>query len=130
MGPADTDEITLTTMELKVMLSARSASVHVSISWLWKFLVLDHLLLDADQDLLHGVSRVPVFEHGEFVWINLSVSLVDERKVNFGVELNLWSLSWVVLSASDVHHVNSVVEVGVLWTNNCTVPVCETFIIT
>jgi hypothetical protein len=56
--------------------------------------------------------------------------LVNARKVAFGVEFDLRSLGWVVWSASDVHHVDSVIEIGVLWTNDSSIPIGETFIIT
>ena len=95
-----------------------------------KFLVSDHLVLDSDKDFLHGVCWVPVFEHAEFVWFNDSVLLVDARKVTFGVEFDLRSLCWVVITAGDVHHVDSVIEIGVLWTNDSSIPIGETFIIT
>jgi hypothetical protein len=110
--------------------SARSASIHITISWLSKFLVLDHFVFDSNQNFFHSVCWAPVFEHGEFVWVNYTVLLVNEWEVNFGVELDLWSLSWIVITAGNVHHVDSVIKVSVLWTNDSTIPVCETFIIT
>jgi len=114
----------------RLRISARSVSVHITISWLSEFLVSDHLVLESDEDFFHGVCWVPVFEHGEFVWFNNTVLLVNAWEVAFGVEFDLWSLSWIVLSAGDVHHVDSVIEVGVLWTNDSSIPVSETFIIT
>jgi hypothetical protein len=114
----------------RLRISARSVSVHITISWLSEFLVSDHLVLESDEDFFHGVGWVPVFEHREFVWFNNTVLLVNAWEVAFGVEFDLWSLSWIVLSAGDVHHVDSVIEVGVLWTNDSSVPVSETFIIT
>ena len=48
--------------------------------------------------------------------------MVNARKVAFGVEFDLRSLGWVVFSTSDVHHVDSVIEIGVLWTNDGAVP--------
>jgi len=95
-----------------------------------KFLVLDHFILDSNQDLFHGVSWIPIFEHGKLIWFNCSILLINARKVNLGVEFDSTSLSWVVISTSDGHHVDSVIEVGVLWTDDSTIPVCETFIIT
>ena len=46
------------------------------------------------------------------------------------VELELRSLSWVVLTALDSEHVNAVVKVRVWWPNDCAIPVSETFVIT
>ena len=65
-------------------------SEHVSISWLRSLLVGDHFVLKADQNLLHVVLRVPLFEHVELGWLNNSVRLVDTRQVDFGVEFDCW----------------------------------------
>ena len=105
-------------------------SEHVSVSWLSSLLVSDHLVLEANEDFLHGVVRIPVFEHVKLGWLNNTIVLVDAREVDFGVELNLAWLSWVVITTSDLHHVDSVVKVGVLRTNNGAIPVCERLVVT
>jgi hypothetical protein len=93
-------------------------------------LVGDHLVLEANEDFLHGVVSIPVFEHVELGWLNNTIALVDAWDVDFGVELNLAWYSWVVITTCDLHHVDSVVKVGVLRTNNGAIPVCERLIVT
>ena len=104
-------------------------SVHVAVSWLRSLLVHDHLVLEANEKLLHGVLWVPVLEHVEGL-LNLAVVLVNAWKVNFGGELDLWWNHWVLITANDGHIEDPVVKVGVLWTNDYAIPVCETFIVT
>ena len=90
---------------------SEDSSEHVSISWLWEFLVVDHLVLDSDKDLLERVSRVPVREHVELGDLNYSVLLVNAWQVDLGVEHDGWWLSWVVVSAGDGEHVDTVIKV-------------------
>lgn len=105
------------------------SSIHVTVSWLRGLLIADHLVLDSDENLLHGVLWVPVFEHVEGL-LNLSIWLVNTWKVHFGIELDFWGLHWIVITTGDGHHVDPVVEVGVWWTNDGTIPVCERLIVT
>jgi hypothetical protein len=105
------------------------SSEHVTISWLRRLLVVDHLVLETDQDFLHGVLWVPVLEHVEGLF-NVSILLVHTWEVQFGVETDFWGNSWIGISAGDGHHVDPVVEVRVWWTNDGSIPVCERFIIT
>jgi hypothetical protein len=63
-------------------LRASFASVHISISWLWGFFVLDHLILKTNQDFLHGVVRIPVFKHMELTWLNNTVILIHAWDVD------------------------------------------------
>jgi hypothetical protein len=116
-------------MSMKAEVSS-CCSEHVSVSWLRKLLVRDHLVLDSDQDLLQAVSGVPALEHMELGWFHGSVVLVNARKVDLGVELDGWWLGWIVLTALDRHHVNSIVKVGVWWSNDGSIPLSERFIIT
>ena len=107
-----------------------SISIHISISWLRKFLVLDHLVFDSNQDFLHGVRWIPVFEHWEFSWFNCSVLLIDARKIDLRVEFDGWRSGRIIITTSDAHHVDSVIKVCVWWSNDSSIPVCESFVIT
>ena len=57
------------------------SSVHVAVSWLRGLLVGDHLVLQTDENLLHGVLWVPVLEHVESL-LNLAVLLVNAWNVD------------------------------------------------
>ena len=105
------------------------SSKHVAVSWLRGLLIVDHLILETDENFLHGVLWVPVLEHMESLF-NFAVLLVHTWQVDFGAELNLWSNHWVAIAAGDNNHVDSVVEVSVWWANDGTVPVCERLIVT
>jgi hypothetical protein len=93
-------------------------------------LVGDHFVLKANQNLLQVVLRVPLFEHVELGWLNNSVRLVDTWQVDFGVEFDCWRNIWVLVTALDFHHVDSVIEVGVLWADDGTIPAAERLIVT
>ena len=122
--------LTCLKISLRGVDSLHSSSVHISISWLRKLLVGNHLVLKTDQDFFHGVGWIPIFEHVELGWLDSSVCLIDARKINLWVEFDCWCLTWIIFSTSDAHHVNSVVEVCVWWPNDCSIPVCETFVVT
>ena len=92
-------------------------------------LIVDHLILETDENFLHGVLWVPVLEHMESLF-NFAVLLVHTWQVNPGAELHLWSSHWVVVSTGDDNHVDSIVIVGVWRANDGTVPVCERLIVT
>jgi hypothetical protein len=61
----------------------RVSSKHVTVGWLRGLFIVDHLVLDSDEDLLHGVLWVPVFEHVEGL-LNISILLVNTWEVDFG----------------------------------------------
>lgn len=105
-------------------------SEHIAISWLGKLLIRLHFVLESDQDLLKGVSWVPGVEHVELGDLNYSVILVYAWQVNLGSELDGWWLCWVVISASDVEHVNSIVKVRIWWPNDCSIPLSERLVVT
>ena len=92
-------------------------------------LVADHLVLQADQNFLHGVLWIPVLEHVES-FLHITVGLVNAWEVDFGSELDQWSFHWVIVSANDVHHVDPVVKVGVWWPNDSAIPLGEGLVIT
>ena len=62
---------------------------HVTVGWLRGLLIADHLVLDTDEDLFHGILWVPVFEHMEGL-LNFTIRLVNAWKVDFRVEFDLW----------------------------------------
>jgi 5-carboxymethyl-2-hydroxymuconate isomerase len=106
------------------------ASVHISISWLWCLFVLDHLILETNQDLLHGVVWVPVFEHVELALLNNTIILVDGWNIDLRIEFNSAWDHRIAVSANDLHHVNPVIEVSALRSNNSAIPVGERLIVT
>ena len=108
----------------------RSCSVHITISWLRKLFVCNHFVFKSNQNFFHGVGRIPVFEHVEFVWINSSVVLVNTWDVDFGVEFESWWSLWIILTTNNAQHVNSIIEVCIWWSNDCSVPVCERLVVT
>ena len=105
-------------------------SEHITVSWMRSLLVGDHFVLEADQNLLHGVIRIPVFEHVELCWFYNSVALVDTWQIDFRVELDCWRNLWVLISTLDFHHVDSVIKIGVLRTNDGAIPFCKGLIVT
>ena len=117
------------TRKWKGISALRVSSKHVTVGWLRGLLIVDHLILDSDENLLHGVFWVPVFEHVEGLF-NLTIRLVNTWQVDFGLELEIWGSHWVVIATGDDDHVDPVVEVGVWWTNDGTIPVCERLIVT
>jgi len=56
--------------------------------------------------------------------------LVDTWQIDFRVELDLWWNLWVLISTVDFHHVDSVIKIGVLRTNDGAIPFCEGLIVT
>tara|TARA_B110001450_G_C17515274_1_gene438178 strand:- start:144 stop:347 length:204 start_codon:yes stop_codon:yes gene_type:complete len=66
----------------------------------------------------------------ELGWFNNSVALVDTWDVDFGVEFDCWRNIWVLVTTLDFHHVDSVIEVGVLWANDGTIPAAKGLIVT
>ena len=108
----------------------RGCSVHGAIGWLFETLVGDHLLLQGNEGVLHAaagwgpVSQVTVL--GE---VNLAILLVHTWDVDAGVEFDTWWLTWIVFTAHNAQEVDAVLELGVWWTNNGTVPVGEGLII-
>lgn len=109
--------------------SRHRSSEHVTISWLSEFLVVDHLVFDSNQDLFESVRTVPVGKHVELM-SNGSVTLVDAWQVDLWVELKCWWMFWVAITADDLEHVDTVVKVGVWWTNDGSIPVCKWLVIT
>ena len=107
----------------------RNFSVHVTVGGLRKLLVGDHFVLQADENLLHGVGALPVGEESE-LFLDDTGALVHGRNVALRVELDLGWRRGVVVAADDRQHVDSVIEVGVRGTNNGAVPVSEGLVIT
>lgn len=105
------------------------SSEHIAVSWLSSLLVVDHLVLEADQELLHGVLWVPVLEHVERL-LNLTILLVHAWEVDLGGELDIWGNCWVAIAANDGQHVDPVVEVGVWRADDGSIPVSEGLIVT
>ena len=85
-------------------------------------------MLKPSENLLKTIVCLPVAEHVELAWFNFSISLIHARQVNFGVEVNLWSLAWIVGSTNNAKEINTVVKVGVDGANNSTIPISESFI--
>ena len=110
-------------------ISRRQCSEHVTIGWLSESLVLFHLVEEADEGLLHGVLWAPVGEHVE-LGLNLTVALVNAWQVDLRLEFNSWWGLWVVLSALNCHHVNSIVEGSANWSNDGSVPLGESLVST
>ena len=104
-------------------------SEHLPIRRLSHLLVLYHLVLKPNQALLHRVVSVPVFKHAELRRFNGSIALVDTRQINLAVELYLWWHGGILLTAHNAHHVDPVVEVGVLWADDGAVPVREGLVV-
>ena len=115
-----------------IFLTSRSYfdSEHISVCWLLDPLVLDHLVLDSNEDLLHSISVVPVLEHEKLRGLDLTICLIHKWEVDFRLELYRHRLGWIIITALNFHHVNTVVEVSVWWANDGAVPLGETFVIT
>ena len=89
----------------------------------------DHLVLEADEGLLHVVVGSPALENVELGRLNSTVALVHAGNVHLGSKTDLGSLSGVVRAASDCQEVNAVVEVCVGRPNNRTVPLSESGVV-
>ena len=105
------------------------SSVAVTIGWLVVVSVCNHLLLESDQNLLHSSFLVPLNEEWELAWFNNSVGLIHRWNVNFGLEADLRGYSWIVRSASNGQGVNSAVHFSVGRTNNSSIPISESLIV-
>jgi len=66
----------------RVIIQASYCSVHFSIGWLGKFLVGNHLILQANQDCLKRVWRIPWVEHFEAIGDH-AVRLINTWNVYF-----------------------------------------------
>ena len=100
-----------------------------TLSWLGKTSVHLHLLLETDEHLLQGVGTVPALHDVELGGINYSIVLVDTGEVDLGLELDLgWAIRVVHISV-DLATVNSVFELGAIWSKNGSVPVEEILVI-
>ena len=105
-------------------------SVDVAISGLGKLLVNNHLLLELYENLLHGVLLPPLLEDVELGGLNLAVLLVHTGQVGLGQEVHLRSLSGVVGAALDGQEVDAVVEVGIDWPDDGSIPLSEGGVLT
>ena len=106
-----------------------SCSVHVAFGGLlWAF-IRDHLLFEADKNLLHGSFRVPVLEKGEFSRLNFTVVLVNAGKIDLWGKAHNGRSHRVVGSALNVEEKDLVVEVGVSRADNSAIPLGERLII-
>ena len=65
-----------------IILIDKTCSVHISISWLTKVLVSNHLILKTNEHLFHIVVSLPVGEDVELRWFNSAVLLVNAGKVD------------------------------------------------
>ena len=110
-------------------LNPTCSSVHITISWLWKFLVCNHLIFECNQALLHSFIRSPMLEHAETSF-DISISLIYRWDIAFRHKLYDRRSDWIIIPTSDCQEVDAVVEISVRWPNNCAVPLCEAFIIT
>ena len=99
------------------------SSVHRAIGGLCRFLVLDHFLFQGCQDNLHSAS-FPVCQGRVLVKVHGAIG-TDGGQVDLVLELDHWSLGRVLRTAFDRQHVDAVVEVGVSWPDDSTVPVSE-----
>lgn len=106
------------------------SSVAVTIGWLVVVSVCNHLLLESDQNLLHSSFLVPLNEQWELAWLNNSVWLVHRWNVNLGLETDLGGDSWIVWTASNGQGVNSAVHFSVWRTNDGSIPISESLIVT
>ena len=91
---------------------------------------MDHLVLDSNEDLLHGIATVPVLEHRKLRGLDFTICLIHEWEIDFRLELNRHRFGGILFTALNFHHVNTVVEISVWWTNDGAVPLEETFVIT
>ena len=103
-------------------------SVHIAISGLVEVLVGNHLVLDSDEHFLDSGFAVPVLQEGELWGFQSTVWLVNWWEVALGCEFHGHGSIRVLRSANDLDEVNAVVEFGVGWADNGTVPVGERLI--
>ena len=89
-----------------------------------------HLVLKADEDLLHVVLCLPSYEHAELGGLDLPVSLVHARKIDSGGEADLGGLHGVVRAALDRQEVDTVVVIRVCGTDDGAIPVSEALVVT
>lgn len=69
-------------------------------------------------------------EHVELGWLNNAIVLVDAWQVDLRLELEPWWPLGVVSSARDLQAVDSIIELGIWWSDDGSVPVCEALVIT
>jgi len=100
-------------------------SVHVAFSGLLSAFVCDHLLFEADKNLLHGGLWVPVLEKRELSYLNFAIVLVHTWNVDLGGKAHIGLGHGVVGSAGNVQEIDLVVEVGVSRADNSSIPFCE-----
>ena len=87
--------------------------------------MIDHLILEADEYLFHVVFGFPMREDGELGGLDLSVLLVHTGHIDFRTEGNFRRLVWVVWPAPDGQEIDTVVIVGVGWSDDGSLPVGE-----
>lgn len=104
-------------------------SEHVTVSWLLGSLVGDHFVLEANQNLLHGVLRSPLNKHGELGGLNSSSRLVHRWEVDAGVKLDNRSDHGVLRTALNLQEIDTVVKVCVRGSNKSGVPPGEGLVI-
>ena len=105
-----------------------ASSVHISVTWLGVLFVCNHLLLEADENLFHGRFWTPLLEQGELVF-NKPVWLVHWRHVDLRLEADLGCLSGIVGATGDGQTINSTVHVSVGGTDDRSVPVGESLVV-
>ena len=90
----------------------------------------NHLILEADQEFFHGIFCLPLSKDTELSWLYLSVVGVHTWDVDLGHEAHIWVLSRVVGSAFDCQEIDTIVEVSVGRSDNCSIPLSEGSVIT
>lgn len=94
-----------------------------------ELLVSNHLILQAYKDFLHGVLCSPVCKNTELVIIDLSIGLVNRRKIDFGIKADFRGLFGIVRTAFDCEEVDAVIEVSVGRPNDSSIPISEGLIL-
>ena len=112
------------------MTGASARSEHVAVLRLLGSLVGDHLVLEANKHLLHGVVGFPLLEQGELVGLNGAVVLVDGGQVDLGHEVDGGGHHGVLGTAFDGQEEDTVVEVGVGGSNDGSIPLGEGLVVT
>ena len=83
--------------------------------------------------MFHRVNisfSVPLFKLCVFIEIDSSVLLVNRGDVDLRHEPHLWGLNWILVTTNELQHVDAIVKVSVSWSNDSSIPVGESLVIT
>ena len=108
----------------------KDSVIGLTVCGLGKFLVGNHLILEADQEFFHGIFCLPLSKDTELSWLYLSVVGVHTWNVHLWEETHIWVLGRIVGAAFDCQEIDTIIKVSVGRSDDCSIPLSKGSVIT